>query len=204
MSAAGKITALHAPQPEHFAFTPDNLDEAKRLIARYPEGRQQSAVMPLLSLAQKQCGNWLPKAAMDAVAEMLSMPPVRVYEVATFYTMYNLEPVGRHCVQVCTTTPCWLKGSDAIVAACEKHMGIPMGGTTADGMFTLREVECLGACVNAPMAQVVSADGRDEFFEDLTPENTVQLLDALARGEKPKSGPQGGRKSSEPAGGERE
>lgn len=200
LSPPGKITALHAPQPEHFAFTPENLARAEAIIARYPAGRQQSAVMPLLALAQAQSENWLPKAAMDYVAEMLSMAPVRVYEVATFYSMYNLEPVGRHVVEVCTTTPCWLRGSDAIVAACERTLGIRLGETTADGKFTLREVECLGACVNAPMCQIVSAGGGDAFYEDLTPENVTRLLESLARGESPAPGPQSGRKSSEPAG----
>lgn len=188
-------------QPDHFAFTADHVRMAEEIIARYPAGRQQSAVMPLLALAQKQCGNWLPKAAMDAVALMLGMPPIRVYEVATFYTMYNLEPVGTHCIEVCTTTPCWLRGSDAIVRTCEQRLGVKLGGTTADGHFTLREVECLGACVNAPMAQVRSADGTDVFFEDLTPQSMVGILDALERGDHPRPGPQSGRTSSEPAGG---
>lgn len=179
-----------------FSFTADNLKEARKIIARYPAGRQASAVMPLLALAQKQHANWLPKAAMDAVANMLGMAPIRVYEVASFYTMYNLTPVGKHIVEVCTTTPCWLKGSNDIVDACEKHLSIKLGETTANGEFTLREVECLGACVNAPMAAI---DHR--FYEDLTPENTIALLEALRRGETPKAGPQSGRKSSEPLSG---
>ena len=190
----------HNPEiePENFAFTPENLQFAKEIIAKYPSGRQQSAVMPLLSLAQKQNNNWLPKIAMDYIAQMLGMPPVRVYEVASFYTMYNLQPVGKHFVQVCTTTPCWLRGSDAIVSACEKKLGVKIGETTKDGEFTLREVECLGACVNAPMVQITSHGGEDHYFEDLTPETTVALLDALAKGERPKSGSQSGRVSSEP------
>lgn len=185
-------------EPSSFAFTPENLLEARALIAKYPAGRQQSAVMPLLALAQKQNNSWLPKIAMDYVADMLGMPPVKVYEVASFYTMYNLEPVGKHFVQVCTTTPCWLRGSDAIVAACEKQLGIKIGETTKDGQFTLREAECLGACVNAPMCQVTSFGGEDNYYEDLSTESVVQLIDSLARGEKPKVGPQSGRKSSEP------
>lgn len=189
----GKISSLNAAQPDYFAFNAKNMEEARRIIARYPEGKQQSAVMPLLALAQRQCGNWLPRAAMDAVAELLGMAPVRVYEVASFYTMYNLEPVGEHFIQVCTTTPCWLRGSDAIVRACEDRIGINCGETSADGRFTLREVECLGACVNAPMCQI-----GDHFYEDLTPEGVVMLIDALERGQKPKSGPQSGRRSSEP------
>ena len=194
-----KIHHSHSVDVESFVFTPENSEQAKVIIARYPAGRQQSAVMPLLALAQRQCGGWLPKAAMDYVADMLGMVPVRVYEVASFYTMYNLEPVGKHLVQVCTTTPCWLRGSDAIVDACEKKLGVKCGGTTPDGQFTLMEVECLGACVNAPMMQVDNPAG-SHFFEDLTPENTAAVLDALARGEQPKAGPQAGRKSSEPAG----
>ncbi len=150
--------------------------------------------MPLLALAQRQNAGWLSRAAMDYVAELLGMPPVRVYEVASFYTMYNLEPVGRHVVQVCTTTPCWLRGSDAIVEACEQHLGIKLGETTADGAFTLREVECLGACVNAPMCQI-----GDAYYEDLTPQHITRLLDQFAAGETPAAGPQAGRKSSEPA-----
>lgn len=185
-------------QPENFAFTPENLEKAKAQIAKYPAGKQQSAVMPLLTLAQKQHKNWLPTAAMDLVAEMLEMPPIRVYEVATFYTMYNLKPMGEHHVQVCTTTPCWLRGSDEIMGACKSKLGIQNGQTTPDGTFTLQEVECLGACVNAPMVQVTSHDGRDEYYEDLTASGMEQLLDALKLGVAVKPGPQSGRKSSEP------
>jgi NADH-quinone oxidoreductase E subunit len=187
-------------EPETFAFTPENIQEASSIISRYPHGRQQSAVMPLLALAQKQNDNWLPKIAMDYVANMLGMPPVKVYEVASFYTMYNLEPVGKNFIQVCTTTPCWLKGSDKIVEACESRLGIKIGDTTSDKQFTLREVECLGACVNAPMCQVTSAGGDDNYYEDLTPDSAIKIIDSLIRGEKPKPGPQSGRVSSEPAG----
>jgi NADH-quinone oxidoreductase E subunit len=130
---------------------------------------------------------------MDYVAMLLNLPPVRVYEVATFYTMYNLDPVGRHVVNVCTTTPCWLRGSDAIVEACERQLGVKCGGTTVDGQFTLREAECLGACVNAPMCQI-----NDQYYEDLTPESMAKLLETLERGEQPQPGPQNGRRSSEP------
>lgn len=186
-------------EPATFAFTSENLVKTAEIIAKYPAGRQQSAVMPLLALAQKQNNNWIPKIAMDYIANMLGMPPVRVYEVASFYTMYNLEPVGEHFVQVCTTTPCWLRGSEGIVSACEKRLGVKIGQNTADGKFSLREVECLGACVNAPMVQITSHSGEDEFFEDLTPENVVAILDKLEKGERPKAGPQSGRVSSEPA-----
>jgi NADH-quinone oxidoreductase subunit E len=187
------------PSPESFAFSAENLAQAKTIIARYPAGRQQSAVMPLLMMAQRQSAGWLPKAAMDYVADMLGMAPVRVYEVASFYTMYNLEPVGRNVIQVCTTTPCWLRGSAAIVEACEQHLGIRLGETTPDGKFTLREVECLGACVNAPMCQVINAQG-ENFYEDLTSESMTKIIDTLGRGAQPACGPQSGRKSSEPAG----
>lgn len=191
----GKIHPSTFEQPEYFAFTENNLQKAEAIVGKYPAGRQQSAVMPLLTLAQKQCGGWLPKAAMDTIAQLLGMPPVRVYEVATFYTMYNLEPVGEHLVEVCTTTPCWLRGSDAIVAACEEHLGVRVGGTTADGKFTLREAECLGACVNAPMCQI-----DEQYFEDLSPDAVKQILNILAQGGQPKPGPQNGRVSSEPLG----
>jgi NADH-quinone oxidoreductase subunit E len=183
-------------QPSAFAFTTENLAKAKEIIARYPPRRQASAVMPLLDLAQRQHEGWLPRAAMDHVAEVLEMPPIRVYEVATFYTMYNLAPVGRHHVQICTTTPCWLRGSNDIADACRRHLGVGFGETTADGKFTLSEVECLGACVNAPMFQV-----NDDYYEDLTPDGAVKILQALAGGQAPTPGPQSGRRSSEPAGG---
>ena len=153
--------------------------------------------MPLLHLAQQQNDNWLPRAAMDVVADMLGMPRVRVYEVATFYTMYNLAPVGTYHVQVCTTTPCWLRGSDGIVKAAQDHLGIKLGETTKDGKFTLRECECLGACVNAPMVQV-DTKSTSAYYEDLTPESTTQMLTDLAAGKLPREGSQTGRKSSEP------
>ncbi|WP_207478843.1 NADH-quinone oxidoreductase subunit NuoE [Arenibaculum pallidiluteum] len=183
-------------EPASFVFTAENLERARRIIAKYPEGRQASAVMPLLDLAQRQNGNWLSRAAMDYVAAMLEMPPMRVYEVATFYTMYNREPVGRHFVQVCTTTPCWLRGSDEVLHACERKLGIGPGETTPDGQFTLIEVECLGACVNAPMMQI-----NDDYFEDLDAASTERILDALARGEKVQAGSAKGRRGSCPEGG---
>ena len=185
-----------ASQPASFAFTAENLDSAKKIIARYPEGRQASAIMPLLDLAQRQHDGWLPTAAMNYVADMIGVPHMRAYEVATFYTMYNLAPVGKHLVQVCTTTPCWLRGSGAIMDACQSHLGIKTGETTADGQFTLREVECLGACVNAPLAWV-----GDDYYEDLTPETAMKLLDDLKAGRPVTSGSQSGRQTSAPAGG---
>src|SRR5262250_1341044 len=164
-------------QPTAFDFTPDNLDRAHAHIAKYPPGRQASAVLPLLDLAQRQHGGWLPQAAMDRVAEMLEMAPIRVYEVATFYTMLNLRPVGRYLLQACTTTPCWLRGSDEVVRACQQKLDIAVGRTTPDGFFTLVEVECLGACVNAPILQV-----NDDFYEDLDGPATEELIDALRGG----------------------
>jgi len=182
-------------QPKSFAFTEANIAEAKKHIAKYPQGRQASAVMPLLWLAQYQEG-WVSRAAMDVVAGMLDMAPIRVYEVATFYTMYNLKPVGKHLIQVCRTTPCWLRGSDALTEHCKKKLGIGLKETTADGKFTLMEVECLGACVNAPMVQI-----NDDFYEDLTPESLSKVLDELAAGRQPKVGPQIDRLNSAPEGG---
>jgi NADH-quinone oxidoreductase E subunit len=188
-------------QPASFAFTPENLKTAEAHIAKYPAGRQQSALMPLLTLAQKQHDNWLPVPAIEEIARMLGMPYMRAYEVASFYTMYNLAPVGKHHIQCCTTTPCWLRGSDNVVKACKDTLGIGFGETTRDGQFTLTEVECLGACVNAPMVQVTSQDGSDVFYEDLDYNSTHELLLKLKRNEKPKPAPQTGRVSSEPLGG---
>jgi NADH-quinone oxidoreductase subunit E len=177
---------FHAEQPDSFAFTNEYLEKAKAHIAKYPPGKQQSAILPLFHLVQEQLeGAWLPRAAMDYVADMLEMPRIKAYEVATFYTMYNLAPVGKHCIEVCTTTPCWLKGSADIVDACQKRLGIKLGETTPDMMFTLREVECLGACVNAPMMQVGA-----HYYEDLTPQNVVAIIDDLAAGRTPKTGSQ--------------
>ena len=183
-------------QPRDFTFDAENLERAAAIIAKYPEGRQTSAVMPLLDLAQRQNDGWLPKAAMDTVAVMLDMPLIRVYEVATFYTMYNLKPVGKHHVQVCTNLPCWLRGSDAIADACKRKLGIDFGMTTEDGMFTLSEVECLGACVNAPMMQI-----GDDYYEDLDSDSAGAIMDELKSGGAPKPGSQTGRHGSEPAGG---
>lgn len=185
---------MSRPESAPFAFTAENRARAEAIVARYPEGRQASAVMPLLDLAQRQNGGWLTREAEDCVADLLGMPRIRVYEVSSFYSMYNHAPVGRHVIQVCTTTPCWLRGSDMIVATCETVLGIGLGQTTADGMFTLREVECLGACVNAPVAQI-----GDDFYEDLTPESMTAILEALKRGETPPSGSRTGRRGSCPS-----
>ena len=194
--SASRASAPDIPQPESFAFTPENLEAAKSIIAKYPEGRQASACMPLLDLAQRQHDGWLPRAAMDHVADLLDMAPIRVYEVATFYTMYNLAPVGEHHVQVCTNLPCWLRGSGDVVEACQRVLGIQMGESTEDGKFTLTEVECLGACVNAPMIQV-----NDDYYEDLDSSSTETILTELKLGETPKAGSQIGRRSCEPIGG---
>jgi len=183
-------------QPDTFEFTPENVERARAHIAKYPPGREASAVLPLLDLAQRQMGGWVPRAAMDYVAGLLGMAPIRVYEVATFYTMFNLRPVGRYLLQVCTTTPCWLRGSDAVVAACEKKLGIGIGGKTEDGLFSMIEVECLGACVNAPILQV-----NDDFYEDLDGPATEALIDALRAGSPPPPGSVIGRHGSAPVGG---
>lgn len=189
------MSSAMTEQPTTFAFTPENLDKARKVIARYPAGRQQSAVMPLLDIAQRQEG-WVSVPAMEIIAAMLDMAPIRVQEVATFYTMYNLKPVGAYHVQVCTNICCQLTGSDGVADAARKALGVEFGETTADGRFTLAEVECLGACVNAPMMQI-----NDDYYEDLTPETTAAVLDALKRGEQPKTGSQTGRQFSAPEGG---
>lgn len=199
MSApAGKVEVRGemAPDVATFSFTPENEELARRILARYPKGREQSAMLPLLHLAQKQHGGWLPRAALDYVADFLRLPRIRVYENATFYDMYNTEPVGRVQVRACTTTPCWLCGSDEVVRACKEVLGCDIGESTADGRFFLREFECLGACANAPVLWV-----EDDFYEDLDYERTKAILEALKRGERPTPGPQNGRTASMPFGG---
>ncbi len=179
-----------------FELTKSNRARARKTIAEYPTGRQQSAVLPVLALCQQQAGGWLPQAAIEYVAGFLDMAAIRVYEVATFYTMFKLRPVGRHLVQVCTTTPCWLMGSDRIVEACEQTLGIKLGETTDDDAFTLGEAECLCACVNAPVMQI-----GDEYYEDLDAEAVKTVLEAFKRGETPPPGSQTGRQFSCPIGG---
>ena len=186
---------------EGFDWTDANAAKAREIVARYPEGRQASAVIPLLDLAQRQVGaetatqGWLPIPVMEFVAKELDTSTIRVLEVATFYTMFNLAPVGRFHVQVCGTTPCMLKGSDDVFEACTKR-GLKKGHTTGDGLFTLTEVECLGACANAPMVQI-----NDHNYEDLTEGSMGAILDALAAGQTPKPGPQVDRQTSCPEGG---
>ncbi|XP_015918323.2 probable NADH dehydrogenase [ubiquinone] flavoprotein 2, mitochondrial [Parasteatoda tepidariorum] len=178
-----------------FEFTPENLKRAESIINIYPEGHEAAAVIPLLDLAQRQYG-WLPLSAMHYVADMLKMPRMRVYEVATFYTMFNRDPIGKYHVQVCGTTPCMLRGAEDVTDRCKKNLGVNVGGTTKDGMFTLNVVECLGACVNAPMLQI-----NDNYYEDLTVEDVDEILDDLRAGRVPKAGPRNGRLACEPAGG---
>lgn len=155
-----------------FEFTPDNAAKIPGILARYPADHAQSAVMPLLDLAQSQQGGWLPQGAIETVATLLNMPVIRVQEVASFYSMYNLQPVGRTVIQVCTTTPCWLRGSDDVVNMCTQKLGITLGETK--GNITLKEVQCLGACVAAPVAQI-----NDTYHEGLTPDSTAALIDGL-------------------------
>jgi NADH-quinone oxidoreductase subunit E len=189
------VRRLAEKQPKDFAFTPENLEWAKREITKYPEGRQASAVIPLLWRAQEQADGWLPEPAIRHVADMLGMPYIRALEVATFYTMFNLEPVGKYLVQLCGTTPCMLRGAEEIKKVCRRRIGDPEQ-VSADGKFSWREVECLGACVNAPMVQI-----NYDYYEDLTPKNFEKLLDGLAAGKNPKPGPQIDRQLSAPVGG---
>jgi NADH-quinone oxidoreductase subunit E len=182
-------------QPKEFSFSKDNLAWANKQIAKYPEGRQQSAIIPLLWRAQEQAGGWLPEAAIRAVADLLGMAHIRALEVATFYTMFNLAPVGKFHVQFCGTTPCRLRGADDLEKICHARIG-EQGAITDDGKFSWVEVECLGACVNAPMVQI-NAD----YYEDLDAESFGKILDALAAGKTPKPGPQVKRQMSAPAGG---
>jgi len=189
-------------QPASFALDAESEAEIAKIVARYPAGRQASAVIPALYVVQRQMKRqtdsaWVPVKAMDAVAHRLGMAPIRVYEVATFYFMFNTKPIGKYHLQVCTTTPCWLRGSDEVTAACRKETGIQgWGETSADGVFTMTEVECLGACVNAPILQV-----DDDFYEDMDAQKVADLLAALRRGERPKPGSMAGRQTSAPEGG---
>ena len=189
------VHRLHEKQPDSFAFTPENMDWAVTQIAKYPEGRQASAVLPLLWQAQKQGGGWLSEPAIRCVADMLDMPYMRALEVATFYSMFNLSPVGKYFVQLCGTTPCWLRGADDLKAVCRRQIGEP-GDISEDGKLSWIEVECLGACVNAPMVQI-----NDDFYEDLTADTFERLLEDLRHGRNVMTGPQNGRQASAPDGG---
>ena len=183
-------------QPDSFAFTRENEEEIKRIVAKYPKGRQASAVMPLLDLAQRQHDNWIPMKAIELIAKKLDMAEIRVLEVATFYTMFNLKPVGKYFLQACTTTPCWLRGSDNMMRCIKDRYGISSGETSECGRFTLLEVECLGACVNAPILQV-----NDDFYEDLDYASTSALLDSLEADEPLPVGSVTGRSGAESASG---
>ena len=189
-------------QPDNFVFDADSEAEIAVVLAKYPAERKASAVMPLLYIAQRQLGRqtgnaWVPLVAMDDIAHRLDMAPIRVYEVASFYTMYNTKPIGRYHLQVCTTTPCWLRGSDDVVAACRRATGIShFGQTSADGLFTMTEVECLGACSNAPILQV-----DDDFYEDMDGPQTEALIAELRAGRRPTPGPVVNRSGSAPVGG---
>ncbi|WP_294536837.1 NADH-quinone oxidoreductase subunit NuoE [uncultured Rhodoblastus sp.] len=189
------VRRLAENQPESFEFTPENRAWLDAQIAKYPPGRQASAVIPALWQAQKQHDYWLPQKAIEKVGDLLDMPYIRVLEVATFYTMFNLAPVGKYYVQLCGTTPCQLRGADEIIRVCEERIG-PQRQVTPDGLFSWLEVECLGACCNAPMVQI-----NDDYYEDLDAANFSQLLDDLAAGRPAKIGSQKGRRTSEPEGG---
>lgn len=196
------MTASQGAAPDSFSFDAESEARITVILAKYPAGQRASALLPLLDLAQRQMGRttgsaWVPVVAMDEIARRLGVPPVRVYEVVTFYAMFNTAPVGKYHLQVCTTTPCWLRGSDEVVHACRRATGIKdWKETSADGMFTMTEVECLGACVNAPILQV-----NDDFYEDMDAESTERLLAALKRGETPPPGSVKGRQTSAPEGG---
>lgn len=191
-----KMTSYLAGEAGDFAFTADNAKRAAAAMAHYPKDRKSSAVMALLDLAQRQNDGWLSLEAIEYVANYLEMAPIRVHEVASFYTMYNTAPIGKHLVQVCRTTPCWLRGAAGLTGTCRDKLGIGLGETTEDGLFTLVEVECLGACANAPVVQI-----GDDFFEDLSPERLNALLDDLAAGKEVAAGPQTGRQGSMAEGG---
>ena len=187
------IKKISKNQPDKFEFNENNLKMSKEIISKYPEGKQQSAVMSLLYLVQNQNQNWIPLAAMKYIAKLLKMPYIKVYEVATFYSMYNLSPVGKYFYQVCTTTPCMLRGAYKLVEACKEKISKNENEISEDGNCSWVEVECLGACVNAPMMQI-----NDDYFEDLNKEKTLKILEKILNGEKPKPGSYRGRVNNEP------
>jgi NADH-quinone oxidoreductase subunit E len=178
---------------DSFCFTPDNAETARVILSRYPANRKQSALLPFLDLAQRQNGGWLSPPVLRFLSETLEVPEIKVYEVASFYTMFNLKPVGRYHLQFCRTTPCWLRGAETLENAVFTHLNARIGETTPDGLFTLSRVECLGACVNAPVLQV-----NDDFYEDLTETTVITLLDDLAQGRQPTVGTQVKRQTSAP------
>ena len=187
------IKKISKEQPDKFEFTLDNLEKARKVIKKYPNGKQQSAVMALLYLVQKQNNNWIPLAAMKYIGKFLEMPYIKVYEVATFYSMYNLTPVGHHFVQVCTTTPCMIRGAYNLVEACKEKISPNENELSKDKSCSWMEVECLGACVNAPMMQI-----NDDYYEDLDKKKTLKIIDQILKGETPKPGSYRGRLNSEP------
>ena len=187
------LKKISKDQPESFEFNNESLEAAKKIISNYPKGKQQSAVMALLYIAQRQNDNWIPLSAMKYIAKMLEMPYIKVYEVATFYTMYNLAPVGDYFFQVCTTTPCMIRGAYKLVDVCKKKISEKESEITENGKASWMEVECLGACVNAPMIQI-----NDDYFEDLNAEKLEKIIDQINKNQKPKPGSYRGRLSSEP------
>ena len=187
------LKKISKDQPESFEFNNKSLEAAKKIISNYPNGKQQSAVMALLYIAQRQNDNWIPLSAMKYIAKMLEMPYIKVYEVATFYTMYNLAPVGDYFFQVCTTTPCMIRGAYKLVDVCKKKISEKESEITENGKASWMEVECLGACVNAPMVQI-----NDDYFEDLNEEKLEKIIDQINKNQKPKPGSYRGRLSSEP------
>ncbi len=188
--------SINVKEADKFEFSAENLEWTKTQLAKYPENRKESCVMPFLHRAQEQNHGWVSVPVMEYIADFLDMPYIRVHEVASFYSMYNLKPVGKHVIEVCTTTPCWLRGSDDVVKACREELGIGFGETTEDGEFTLLEVECAGACVNAPVIAYA-----EEYYEDLDDGSTRKFIQAIKSGETPKPGPQNGRFKSCPFGG---
>ena len=187
------LKKISKDQPEFFEFNKENLNKAEKIIKKYPEGKQQSAVMPLLYLAQKQNNNWIPLVAIKYIGKYLGMPYIKVYEVATFYSMYNLTPVGKNFIQICTTTPCMLRGAYDLVQACKEKISLNESELSKNNNCSWVEVECLGACVNAPMIQI-----NDDYYEDLDKEKTLKIIDQILKGEKLKPGSYRGRKNSEP------
>ena len=187
------IKKISKEQPDNFEFNSKNLSNAKKIIENYPEGKQQSAVMALLYIVQRQNNNWIPLVAMKYIAKLLHMSYIKVYEVATFYSMYNLSPVGNYFIQVCTTTPCMIRGAYKLVEACQEKISKNEKELSKDKSCSWMEVECLGACVNAPMMQI-----NDDYFEDLDKEKTLKIIDQILNGEKPKPGSYRGRTNTEP------
>ena len=187
------VKKIHKEQPETFKFNDKSMEAANKIVSNYPDGKQQSAVMALLYIAQRQNDNWIPLAAIRYVAAMLSMPYIKVYEVATFYSMFNLSPVGKYFVQVCTTTPCMIRGAKKITDVCKKYISEEQNKLSENKICSWTEVECLGACVNAPMMQI-----NDDYYEDLDKEKTIKILDQILKGETPKPGSYRGRVNNEP------